>query len=128
MVVVPLAEGGEEPGDVGLRDLAQPTDPAGREVLGVAAQVTAVGGDRVRRQTALDGQVVQVAGDDPLDGGSGAERGGQSRTSSRATAVMPCASATSGSTTCPATTLTPCASARLLATAAEVPSFASAIT
>jgi hypothetical protein len=121
MVVVPLPERGEETGHVGPGDLPEPAHPGGREVLGVAAQVTAVGGDRVGRQAALDGQVVQVAGDDPLDGGPGAQRGGQVRTSSSAVTDMPWASATSGSTIWPSTTFTPCASARLLPTAAVVP-------
>ena len=58
VVVVAGAQGGQEPG-VGLRHLPQGADAGRREVADVAAQVPAVGGDGVRGQTALDGQVVQ---------------------------------------------------------------------
>jgi hypothetical protein len=130
VLVVALPEGGQEARDVGLGHLAQAAHARGAEVGGVPAQVPAVGRDRVGRQPPLDGQVVQIAGDDPLQRGSGSEVRGQrqGRTSWSGTGVMPWASATSGSTTCPAATLTPWASAGLLRTAAAVPSLASAMT
>jgi hypothetical protein len=128
VLVVPLAQRGEEPGHVGLGDLPQPADAGRGQVLGVPAQVTAVGGDRVGRQPALDREVVQIAGDDPFDVRSRVQGGAQVRTSWSGTAVTPWASATSGSTIWPATTFTPCASAGFPATAAAVPSLASAIT
>ena len=130
MVVVPLPQRGEEAGDVGLGHLAHALDAGRGQVLGVAPQVAAVGGDGVGGQAALDGQVVEVAGDDPLGVRPGADSGSerQRRTSWSPTAAIPWASATSGSTTCPSTTLTPVASAGLPATAAAVPSLASAIT
>src|SRR3954447_15870888 len=110
----PRARGGQEPGHVGLGDLPHAPYTGGGEVLRVPARVAPVGGDRVRGQPAFDGEVVQVAGDDPLDVGSGVQRGGQTSTSWSGTAVMPWASATSGRTTCPAATFTPWASAGLL--------------
>ncbi|MCU1668481.1 MAG: hypothetical protein JWP40_1408 [Blastococcus sp.] len=137
MVVVPLPEGAEETGDVGLGDLAQAAQTRTGEVLGVPAQVAAVGGDRVGRQAAFDREMVEVPGDDAFDGrpapGCGGRRlilgeAGQCSTSASGTTGMPWAWATSGSTIWPATTLTPCARARLLATAAAVPSLASAMT
>ena len=109
-------------------DLAQPADPGGGEELGVAAQVPAVGGHRVRRQAALHRQVVQVSGDDPCHVRSRRERRRQERTSPSGTACIPCASATSGSTTWPATTFTPWARSRCARTAATVPSLARAMT
>ena len=129
MVLVPGTQRGQEPGDVGLRDLAQGADAGRGQVPNIAAQVAAVGRDRVRREPALDRQVVQVAGDDPLEVTRRRIEGSrQDSTSSSATAVIPCASATSGRTTRPATTFTPWASAGLLCTAAVVPSLASAMT
>jgi hypothetical protein len=128
MVVVPLPQGREEPGDVGLGDLPEARHPCGVQISGVAAQVAAVGGDRVGRESAFDREVVEVTGDDPLDGGPCVQRCRQDSTSSSATAAMPCASATSGSTTCPATTFTPWARGLLPCTAAAVPWFANAIT
>src|SRR3954464_3678232 len=55
----PPAERGQDPGDVGLRDLAHAPHAGRVQVLGVPPQVPPVGGDRVGGETALDGEVVE---------------------------------------------------------------------
>ena len=50
----------QELADVVLADLGQVVDAAGRQVLEVAAQVAAIGAQRVGGDAALDGQVIEV--------------------------------------------------------------------
>ena len=56
-------------GDVGSVTSPRSAHARAGQELDVAAQVAAVGRERVGRQPALDRQVVEVAGDDPVDGG-----------------------------------------------------------
>ena len=96
MVRVALAEAGKEGGHVGLGHRREGGVAGGVEVLVIAPEVTAVGGQRVRGDPALDGQVVEVGP------GCSAELAPpvrcavrrQRRTSSTGTQDIPCASAT----------------------------------
>ena len=58
---IAAAQRHQEFADVVLTDLGQIVDSTIRQVLGVAAQVSAIGAQRVGRHAALDGQVVEVA-------------------------------------------------------------------
>jgi hypothetical protein len=98
----PLAQRGEEVGDVGLGDAPGVGDPARGEVGRVGPQVAAVGGQRVVGRALLDADVVEPAADVTLDARD--DRGrrregldgllGQDSASSSETEAMPWASAT----------------------------------
>jgi hypothetical protein len=95
----PLAQGGEEVGDVGLGDVPGVGDPARCEVGRVGPQVASVGGERVVGRALLDADVVEPAPDVTFDarddrGRRGDGLVGQDRASSSETEVIPCASAT----------------------------------
>jgi hypothetical protein len=101
MVGVALAEAGQEPQDRCLGDLAEVGDALLVQVGQVAAQVAAVGRQRVRRQPALDREVVEVGAD-------GARRlAGYASTSSGETAAMPTASPTALLVSVPSWVLSP---------------------
>jgi hypothetical protein len=94
MVFVTLAQPGQELGDVLRGDLADVVATAGSQRRGVPVQVTPVRLQRVRGQTPLDRQVVEV-GRDGLRGGC------QLSTSARVAAGSSCASATGWQVTWP---------------------------
>ncbi len=92
MVGVALPQSGKELGDIGLDDVGQRGPAAGVEQLRVAVQIAAVGRQRVGRQPAFDGKVVEVTPDARLDRRDIRQRS----TESSATESRPCASATEG--------------------------------
>jgi hypothetical protein len=105
VVGVALAQGGEEVGDRRFADVTEVVEAAADEVFGVAPQVAPVGQQRVGRQAALDGEVVEVGPNDlrwrtPYAAG-GPDRGGrldrgQDRASASGVTGRSCASATGG--------------------------------
>ena len=72
-----------------LRDLLRTADALVGQVLDVPPEIPPVGGDRVAREPALDGQVVEVGLQRGLEGASA-----QRSTSSSSRTAAPCASAT----------------------------------
>ena len=94
MIVIPLPQGSEEGGDVGLDDLTEPFPTGCSEPADPPREVPAVGQQGVRGQPALDRQVVEVDLDRPdgdrLDG----SEDGQASTSDRCATGSPCASPT----------------------------------
>jgi hypothetical protein len=93
--LVALAQVGQEGGDVGLSDRVGSLDAALGQEGEVAAQVTPVGRERVRRGSALDVEVLQPACDRRLEGGGrgrgwcGGRAVAQPSTSARATESIP---------------------------------------
>ena len=98
MLVIPLAQPGEELGDVLLAHVVGPFDADRGEVVAPAAEVATVGRQGVPRGAALDVEVGQPRVDGPPHrSGAGRRLGrgwGQDRASSRAMLSMPKASAT----------------------------------
>lgn len=89
MLLVTLAQGDEEGQDVSLGDSMDGNDAGRGQVLDVAAQVSAVGGDGVARQPPFDRQVVEVGLQRDVERASA-----QRSTSSSSSVSAPCASAT----------------------------------
>ena len=98
VVVIPLAQPGEELGDVLLGDVLGAVDARGGEERRPPAQVAAVGRQGVLRGAALDVEVGEPRVDGPPHGGGAGRRlgraWGQDRASSRVMLSMPNASAT----------------------------------
>jgi hypothetical protein len=95
MLRVARAQRRHIPRDMLLADLAERPDPLRGQRADVTLQITAVRGERVRRQPALDRQVVQIRGDNTLDTQAACPLpAAQASTSSSRTLSIPCASAT----------------------------------
>ncbi|BCJ67959.1 hypothetical protein GCM10009779_57410 [Polymorphospora rubra] len=103
VVGVALAQPGDVRGDLRGPDRGEVVDAVGRERVEVAVQVPPVRGEGVRRQSAFDGQVVEVGADRtpqgrrrrwPVTGLRGRGRRRQASTSASGRVAMPCASAT----------------------------------
>ena len=95
MVLVALPERHQEAGDDRLVHTAQVGDALPGEEAEIAAQVPAVRRERVLRQAALDGEVVQVGPDRLLQLRRTRRRGSaQAGTPSKEADFIPCASAT----------------------------------
>ena len=111
MVGVTLAQRDQEPRHGRLGDLAQALHALAVEVLEVAAQVAAVGRERVDRETALDREVVEVGAYGARElagrGGRGRRPGVYASTSSGLTASMPTPSPTGLLVSWPACVLRP---------------------
>ena len=89
MLLAALTQRDEKGEDVCLLDPVGSGDPGRRQVLDIAAQVAAVGGDGVGRQSTLDRQVIEVGLQRDLERASA-----QRSTSSSASTSAPWASAT----------------------------------
>ena len=89
VLLAALAQRDEEGEDMSLGDAVGSGDPGRRQVLDIAAEVTAVGGDGVGRQSTLDRKVVKVGLQRDLERASA-----QRSTSSSASTSAPWASAT----------------------------------
>ena len=97
---VAFPQPGQEVSHVGRRHVGDLDAPCGRQSGRVAPKITPVCLERVLREAALDGQMVEIAPDRP-------DQCGQLSTSTTGTAARPWASATGAHVTVPACVLSP---------------------